>query len=63
MELGERTTNGCRNCGGTTDPAHPDMCCTCFGICFGEPDHREEHLAYAMTDQDSEVVGPQAEGR
>ena len=43
MELGERTTDGCRNCGGVTDPAHPDMCCLCMCIAFGSEDHRAEH--------------------
>lgn len=35
---------GCRNCGGETDPAHDDMCCTCMEIVFGQFDHATEHL-------------------
>lgn len=36
----------CTNCevDGPADPAHPDLCCTCFVIAFGEREHREEHI-------------------
>jgi hypothetical protein len=33
----------CVNCGGTTHPEHPDLCCTCFGIAFPPSEHAEVH--------------------
>lgn len=40
------TVSLCQNCGGTADPAHTDVCCTCFRIAFGATDHEFEHEYY-----------------
>lgn len=34
----------CTNCAGLTPESHPDMCCVCFAIAFGEADHEIEHI-------------------
>lgn len=42
-QMAERRAVGCINCLQAPDPKHPDLCCTCFVIAFGEADHHAEH--------------------